>query len=417
MLRRIRVKGFKSLHDVEAELAPLVVVFGPNAVGKSNLLEAVELMSRIVLSRTLADAFDTPRGYPTESFTLPQTGLPGLLEQSNVKLSLEGTIAPGEGDLLRYRVAVSTAPILGSLELADEYLTRLRKDETPKSGFKPRIERDEDQILIRRNGEQGEPRHETLGLNHAVASNLQFSGKRYLDIDRLRGELGGWRVYYLDPRSAMRSGQPPRQVEDIGAQGQFLAPFLYRLKKSEPHRRRFDAVGRAMRAAIPSIESLDVDLDPQRGTLDIAIVQNGTPFSSRVVSEGTLRILALCAIGANPWPGSLVAFEEPENGVHPRRIETVVQLLLKLVEDGRRQLIVTTHSPLVVSSMLRHQRKSPGQVKLLRCFQSGTQTRVEPFDALPLFEDHEIAKSLRSEDDLDEDILMEKMLRRGWLDG
>lgn len=415
MLERIRIKGFKSLHDVEVDLTPLVVVFGPNAVGKSNLLEAIELMSRVVSSRTLADAFDTPRGYPTESFTLPRTGLPGLLVQPRAELSLEGTIAPPEGDSLLYRVAVSTDPSLGSLELADEYLTRLKKDGHEQSGFKPRIERDGDQILIRRNGDPGQPRHEALGLNHAVASNLQFSGDRYLDIDRLRAELGGWRVYYLDPRSAMRSAQPPRQAEDIGAQGQFLAPFLYHLKKSEPHRRRFEAVGRALRAAIPSIESLDVDLDPQRGTLDISIVQNGTPFSSRVVSEGTVRVLTLCAIGANPWPGRLVAFEEPENGVHPRRIETIVKLLLKLVEDGQRQLIVTTHSPLVVSSMLRQKRKHQRRITILRCFQSGTKTRVEPFEALPLFEDHEITEGLRGEDD--EDILVGKMIRRGWLDG
>lgn len=415
MLRKIHVRGFKSLEDVEAELAPLVVIFGPNAVGKSNLLEAVELLSRIVLSRTLADAFDTPRGYPTESFTLPRTGLPGLLDQASAELELEGVLSPDEGDPLLYRVAVSTTPALGTLELADEHLTRLKKDGQPKTTIKPRVERQDDHLLIRRVGEQGQPRTESLGLNHAVASNLQFTGTKYPDFERLRTELGGWRVYYLDPRTAMRSAEPPRQVEDIGSQGQWLAPFLYRLKKSKQHLPWFQAVGRALRAAIPSVESLDVDLDPQRGTLDIEIVQNGTPFSSRVVSEGTLRVLALCAIGANPWPGSLVAFEEPENGVHPRRIETIVELLFKLVADGRRQLLVTTHSPLVVSEVLRRQREQPEQIKLLRCFQSGSRTCVAPFDAAPLFADGEITRALRADDD--EDVLVESMLRRGWLDG
>jgi predicted ATPase len=415
MLRKIHVKGFKSLQDVEAELAPLVVIFGPNAVGKSNLLEAVELLSRIVLSRTLADAFDTPRGYPTESFTLPRTGLPGLLEQGSAELMLEGMLSPDEGDPLLYRVAVSTTPSLGTLELADEYLARLKKDGEPRTTIKPRIERYEDHLLIRRVGEQGQPRTEALGLNHALASNLQFAGTKYPDFERLRTELSGWRVYYLDPRAAMRSAEPPRQVDDIGPQGQWLAPFLYRLKTSKQHLPWFQAIGRALRAAIPSIEHLDVDLDPQRGTLDIEIVQNGTPFSSRVVSEGTLRVLALCAIGANPWPGSLVAFEEPENGVHPRRIETIVELLFKLVAEGRRQLLVTTHSPLVVSEVLRRQRDRPDQIKLLRCYQSGSRTCVAPFDAAPLFADGEITRALRAEDDAD--VLVESMLRRGWLDG
>lgn len=415
MLRKIHVRGFKSLQHVEAELAPLVVIFGPNAVGKSNFLEAVELLSRVVLSRTLADAFDTPRGYPTESFTLPSKGLPGLLEQESAELTLEGVLAPDEGDPLLYRVAVSTTPALGTLELADEYLARLKKDGEPKTTVRPQIERVDDHLLIRRVGEQGQPRTEAVGLDHALASNLQLAGEKYPDFERLRTELSGWRVYYLDPRAAMRSAEPPRQVDDIGPQGQWLAPFLYRLKKSKQHFPWFQAIGRALRAAIPSIESLDVELDPQRGTLDIEIVQNGTPFSSRVVSEGTLRVLALCAIGANPWPGSLVAFEEPENGVHPRRIETIVELLFKLVSDGRRQLLVTTHSPLVVSEVLRRQRERPDRIKLLRCFQAGSQTCVEPFDAAPLFEDGEITQGLRAEDDAE--VLVESMLRRGWLDG
>ncbi len=415
MLRKISVQGFKSLESVEAELAPLVVVFGPNAVGKSNFLEAVELLSRIVLSRTLSEAFDTPRGYPTEAFTLPTTGLPGLLELPRATLTLAGELAPGEGDPLSYRVSVASTPALGSLELLDEYLARLKKDGTIKSSVKPRIERDDDHLLIRRIGEQGQPRTEALGQNHALASNLQFAGSKYPDFDRLRTELGGWRVYYLDPRASMRAAQPPRDVDDIGAQGQWLAPFLYRLKNSTKYRRWFDAVGRALRETIPSIENLDVELDPQRGTLDIEIVQHGTPFSSRVVSEGTLRVLALCAIGANPWPGSLVAFEEPENGVHPRRIETIAQLLFKLVENERRQLIVTTHSPLLVAAVLRRQREQPERVKLLRCFQSKNRTGIEPFDALPLFADVDIAEGLRGSDD--ENVLVELMLRRGWLGG
>ncbi|MEX1369027.1 MAG: ATP-binding protein [Nannocystaceae bacterium] len=414
MLRKIRVRGFKSLEDVEAELAPLVVVFGPNAVGKSNLLESIELLSRLVRSRTIAEAFDTPRGYPTESFTLPTTGLPGLLEQELAELTLEGIVAPEQGDSLLYRVTVGSKPSLGSLELADEYLTRLNKSGEPKARFEPRLERTDDELLIRRIGEQGRPRKEHRGLNHVLASNLQFSGDKYPDFDRLRDELGGWRVFYLDPRTAMRSAQPPRQVDEIGAQGQWLAPFLYRLKKSAQHQPRFRAIGRALRAAIPSIENLDVDLDPQRGTLDIEIVQSGTPFSSRVVSEGTLRVLALCAISANPWPGSLIAFEEPENGVHPRRIETIVELLVNLVANGRRQLVVTTHSPLVVSAMARHQREQPDRIRLLRCSQSGSRTRVDPFDALPLFEDREIAQSL---DDGDDGDVLVRLLRRGWLGG
>jgi AAA15 family ATPase/GTPase len=57
MLNRIHIQGFKSLRDATVELAPLVVLFGPNAAGKSNLLEALLLLSRLVGERTLSEAF------------------------------------------------------------------------------------------------------------------------------------------------------------------------------------------------------------------------------------------------------------------------------------------------------------------------------------------------------------------------
>ena len=107
-----------------------------------------------------------------------------------------------------------------------------------------------------------------------------------------------------------------------------------------------------------------MDLDKRRGTLDILIRQDGTDFSTRIMSEGTLRVLALCAIAANPWGGSLIAFEEPENGVHPRRIELIAQLLISLARNQKRQVIATTHSPVFCDAILKHARQAQ---KILLC--------------------------------------------------
>lgn len=163
--------------------------------------------------------------------------------------------------------------------------------------------------------------------------------------ESVTAQLAAWRVYYLDPRVAMRDAQAPREVDDIGPRGEWIAPFLFRLKGSRQHARSFRAVGRALHAAIPQVDGVDVDLDTRRGILDVQICQDRRLLSSRSISEGTLRLLALCAIAANPWPGRLVAFEEPENGVHPRRIGVVADLLTSLARKGRTQVVVSTHSP------------------------------------------------------------------------
>src|SRR5579872_3613376 len=57
MLKRVKIRGYKSLVDVEVHLQPLSVFFGPNASGKSNFLDALQLLSRIATSNNLNDAF------------------------------------------------------------------------------------------------------------------------------------------------------------------------------------------------------------------------------------------------------------------------------------------------------------------------------------------------------------------------
>ena len=75
MLKRIHIRGYKSLEDVEMNLSQLVVLFGPNAAGKSNFLDALQLLSKLGTSRTLKEAFDPPyRGKPLESFTKESRG-------------------------------------------------------------------------------------------------------------------------------------------------------------------------------------------------------------------------------------------------------------------------------------------------------------------------------------------------------
>ena len=53
MLKRIRIEGYKSLTDIEVSLEPLTVLFGPNAAGKSNLLDALYLLSKLGTSPDL----------------------------------------------------------------------------------------------------------------------------------------------------------------------------------------------------------------------------------------------------------------------------------------------------------------------------------------------------------------------------
>ena len=421
MLQRLRVQRFKSLRDVAVELGQLNIIFGPNAAGKSNLLESLVLLSRLVQERTLADAFGGGiRGYPVEAFSFGEDGIEGFMARPEASLRLEALLSGAQKGGLEYQVEVGVRPQTGDLFLLDERLRRLNKDGSPKGNAAiEQVDRGEGpRLAIRRKGGPNHPYEERLGIHHTLVSNLQYSGdERYPDFDDLRDEVGTWRMVYLDPREVMRRAQPPREVNDIGERGEYLVPFLHRLGTSDEHKQVLAAIIRGVRAVIPNIEALETVLVRARGEIDLRVRQDGLWMSSRVISEGTLRVIALCAMAANPFTTRLVAFEEPENGVHPRRIESITKILASAAR--RRQVVVTTHSPLVVGEiihMLRSKELDEAQVRLLHCTGGPDGTRVAPFAPHgPLFTDAAIASSLLSTDD--DSLKIQAALIRGWLDG
>jgi predicted ATPase len=411
MINAISITGFKSFLDIDnLELPRLAVLFGPNTSGKSNFLDAVQALSRVGTSRTLADALQDPiRGYPIETFAFPPGGLPELLNRESAEFTLGATLSVGK-DSYEYRISVDIVPSTGTVHVRDEYLAALTSKGSVRGN--PLIERVDNELRIRRKSKPAHPRTEPVGLNHSLLSDLRLSGPEYKGIEKCRSELLGWRMYYLDPRVAMRRAAPPSEANDIGLLGENIAPYLYRLQKE--HTRQFEAARRLLRTLIPSVEQLDVDLDKKRGTLDITVQQNGVSYSSRIISEGTLRILALCAIAVNPRPGSVMAFEEPENGVQPRRLEIIADLLASLALEQDCQLIVTTHSPLFCATIISKARSSPGKIGLFQVRRAADGTQVQPFEVTgPLFEDAEIKKALA---DRGKDGVFEGLALRGMLD-
>ncbi len=414
MLKSLAVRGFKSLIDVDPiEMAPLTVFFGPNAAGKSNLLDAILLLSRLATAKTVTDAFDPVRGLALEQFSFPEgEGLPGLLAQERATCRFEAELVTAAA-VDRYRVEIAIAPRTGALTVEDEFLAAL----TPagETRGKPVIERHGAVIRIHRTTTSSHPREEPAGSNHTQVSNPRYSGKEYAPIERARDLLSSFRSYYLDPRLAMRRAQGPREVDDVGPLGEHIASFLYRLRGEKP--KVFDAIRRTFCTLIPSIEDLIVDVDSRLGVLNLEIRERNTPFSSRIVSEGTLRVLALICVATNPWGGPLIAFEEPENGVHPRRIELIAEILGSLAFEAvpAQQVILTTHSPRFCNAVIRLARKHPDEVCMVRTVRDGGRTRFLRFEPDgPLLTDPEIRTALTTPD---ENGVFEGLLLRGLLDG
>lgn len=377
MLKRVQIKGYKSLRDVEVRLPRLAVLFGPNAAGKSNFLDALQLLSKIATSRTVKEAFDPPyRGKPIESFTLGEGGLRGLLERDHLVFTIEvdlylsdaviesvnrqiremrqpsGGRAPSDkaGTTsarvrernLRYRVEVEMIPKSGILRIADEYLAALNADGTPTRRRMAFIERQREKIHLRLEG-QAHPTYYDRYLDHTILSMPHYP-PHYPHLVAARRELESWLFFYFEPREKMRAVNPVKEVRHIGLMGEELAAYLRTLKELEP--RQFDAIQKALRAIMPNIEGIEMDVN-DIGEVELRLKESGVAVPARVLSEGTLRMLGLLALTGVAEAPSLVGLEEPENGVHPRRIQLIAELLNTRADDDRTQYIVTTHSPIL----------------------------------------------------------------------
>jgi predicted ATPase len=435
MIRAITIDNYKSYTEFSVKLKPLSVLFGPNAAGKSNFLDALQLLSQLTSAKVLKNAFDFPyRGKPIESFSFPPDGVEGLLRQDTVSFrmtvdvelssALMARINKEIGDmrrgvvgdrdepvrewvmenLLQYSIVVEFMPKQGYLRIRDESLAALRKDmKGIKESRNPFLCKTDDgrRLSLRLEG-QAHPTYFDLGMDHTILS-LPLYPPHYPHITAFKRELEGWRFFYFEPRIQMRQTAPTvKEAHHIGQMGEDLVSYIHGLKLDPLKASKFQSLNRALKSLIPSIDTVDTRVDTKTGEIELIINENGRPVSSRLMSEGTLRLLGLLTIAGDKDNTTVICFEEPENGVNPRKIKEIAEFL-KRTATGDTQVIATTHSPVL-----------PDQIPnscLYICRRKGNSTEILPFTESGLF------RRTKIDDVLDEDApLLSELIMRGDID-
>ena len=305
---------------------------------------------------------------------------------------------------LRYRIEVEMAPRSGELRLDNEYLGALTRDGKPKR-TKPFIERRDDLIWLRREGEHNPGCHDRL--DYSLLSRPHYP-PHHPHVVAARREFESWRFHYLEPRERMRFENPVGEVHRIGPMGEELAAFLNTLKSPAP--KQFRALEKALHTLVPSVDGIDVKVNDY-GEAEISLKENGSEVSARLLSDGTVRMLGLLALTGTADDPTLVGFEEPENGVHPGRIDLIASFLNTHKMLGQTQFIVTTHSPILPDLL-------PDDSLLVTSRQGG-HTRIEPFSVRrPVGRQKHIDQALRDDRlDTEEELLpISRRLLRGDFD-
>ena len=397
MLTRVEIDGFKSFEKFELALPPFVVILGQNAVGKSNLFDALRFLAQLVDSQDLHAAARNLRGEPRELFRrLPEGG-----EVDRIRFAVETLLNPTVRDpygqevkikctRVRYEVTIERRRIAGieRLFVIEETAEPIRRSDdlwAPK-GNKPsrefrdiyfrystrqtpflqtKMEEGHPTFLINQDGGQGRPRG--MPGREAVATVLSSvtSAAQFQHLYALREELRSLNYLQLDPAAE-------RQPSDLAApdtllpNGSNLAAVLYRIQAETASSEEPDGLIAEIRAdltsLIPGVVDLRVTRDDERREYRLELkLREGTWYSSRVISDGTLRVLALLALLHDPKRRGIICFEEPENGIYKTRLQALMHLLRDACTDPSvedvgpdellLQIIINTHSPVVAQAL------------------------------------------------------------------
>ncbi len=382
MITKIEIDGFKTFSKFQMEFAPLTIIAGTNASGKSNLFDAMQLLSLIV-DIDLKTAFSMQRGNASELFTQYGNDSSATEMSFGIELLLDKTIKDKFGGTavlkytrLRYEIKISqiiNTRGVQDLIIVSETLNPIRHDEDKwinvyiqKKGmekWRPKvmtgkrgvayIDTDNDRVNLRQDGKGGIKKEFSLNnINQAIISVV--NSVDFPHALAAKEEIKSWRFLQLNPED-LRQPSSYLSKDNITHTGQNLAAALHRIKNTDPS--QLKQIIRRLNSLLPNIVSVDV-LDDKAGQQFVVNVetQDGRIFTSRVLSEGTLRLLTLCIFLYDFEFKGLLCFEEPENGIHPARIKLTTELLMDLVshfeidEDHElRQVIVNTHSPVLVS--------------------------------------------------------------------
>src|SRR5258708_3597488 len=198
-----------------------------------------------------------------------------------------------------------------------------------------------------------------------------------------RQEMLNWRFLQLNPLN-LRSRAVKQPFTALLPDGSNLAATINYLSRQNDG--GLNNVLKDMTGFITDLKSLLVKpiADREEFLLEFEM-QDGSKFSSGVLSDGTLRLLALVTLKNDSRHQGVICFEEPENGVQPQRLKQIADVLHGLgtnfttqtPERGLRQILVNTHSPGLLASVPSDSLYYVG----MKMHEKGRQTHIVPVRA------------------------------------
>ncbi len=354
MFTKLRLQNFKSFGDTSFALDPFTLLIGSNASGKSNVRDALRILHGVGRGYSVAEILGEKWA---EGGVRVWTGVRGGAGQAvrygaddgtfeiDAEFTVPSSSDPAKSIPMRYRISIEAtgnAPaIVGeALWEKSKYVFETHPEgiglgagaarRTLKARVRSRGGRPPEQIFL-----TDRPLL-TQVLEPGATSQSNRDAAR-----RAQQFLGAMRFLDLDPDAARRSSQ--RGITTLGDRGDNLSSVLAALSETETAR---EVLTSWIRALTP-MDAVDLRFedDLNGNTLAVLLEGNGneTPLTS--ASDGTVRFLAMVAAMLHESSPRVLFFEELENGIHPHRVDLLLDLIETSVRESAAQVIATSHSP------------------------------------------------------------------------
>lgn len=364
MIETLRLRSFKGFDEIDVPLQPFTLLLGSNGIGKTTILQAVDLLGGLVT--------DTLPGY-LEAQQWEYADLPHLRSR-NSKMTLAVDIHFEEADqTLRWEIELGTRRYPGISR--EKVIRRAEYEEAFMTRDGRRM------IRLDERDTELESIEQTLTSSWLSTLEPEEDRFRFPSLLRVAEWARGIRGYFfLDPLKLQAPSRGTRK--DVGRHGEHLAAFLATLR--DRNKQALQRVIRRVQRHYPPL----VNLRPRRSGYGWTYLQvqeklNGEDIllNARQVSDGLLRMLAASALFELPDRPSVLLLDEIENGLHPHLMAGFMGMLQDLVEESNTQVLVTTHSPISVNYC-----RSPSSVVVLGRTKRG-RTRIKTLDEAKGFDE------------------------------
>ncbi len=339
-LTRIWARNFKSIRSLDLELGPLTVLVGPNASGKSNVLDVLRFIKH-ALRRDLDSAIASRQGIAAVRRSNPYGGTRDVeigfeVERGDFRLRY-GFVLGSRAGVYRVKKEFGNFTFTDNRHTTDEFEVKEGRVVKPKGHEIDRFETSElalpilTRTLFRFMVEQVDIRRE---LN-----------RTYNDLNRLLSFFSRMQFYRLFP-DAMRQPSRPAESRLLAEDGSNLASVLRAMVKRKS--RYLDEIKSSLGQVVPGLKDLVVQ---QSGGFLVVKLRHGVGdgnsresiFDLTQESDGTVRLLGLLTAFYQDVPNSLIGVEEPELTIHPGALPVLADVMVEA--STRTQVVATTHSP------------------------------------------------------------------------